>query len=126
MNRHALLSLLFAFALLNPVVTVGQQATEVYIPIGKSPGVSGVSSVIGTVRKVDYAAHTLVVRSTQKIVTVEMDTQTDYYLDRSDRRLSNSTGDMYDCKVGRTIEVKLADDGTADWVKIDADSDPAN
>ena len=121
MNRSALLSLVFAFALLRPCVAAGQETTEVYIPIGKSPGVSGVSSVIGTVSKVDYETRTLVVESAETTVTVNMDAETDYYLDRSDSQGPNSKGEMYDCKIGRTIEVKLTDDGTADWVKIDAD-----
>ncbi len=121
MNRCALLTLVLALTLLKPFVAAGQEATEVYIPIGKSPGVSGVSSVIGTVSTVDYETRTLVVKSAEKTVTVEMDAGTEYYMDRSDSERSNSAGDMYDCKIGRTIEVKIAADGTADWVKIDAD-----
>ena len=121
MNRSAMLSLLAALALLGPLAAAGQETTEVYIPIGRSPGVSGVSSVIGTVQAVDYEARTLVVKSAERTVTVAMDADTDYYLDRSDSEAPNSKGEMHDCKIGRTIEVKFAEDGAADWVKIDAD-----
>lgn len=121
MNRLTLISLVLAVALLSPPGAGAQETTEVYIPIGQSPGVSGVSSVIGIVSEVDYETRTLVVQSADRTTTVSMDDETDYYLDRSDSERSNTKGNMYDCTIGRTVEVKFADDGTADWVKIDAD-----
>lgn len=98
----------------------GQETTEVYIPIGKSPGVSGVSSIVGTVTEVDYDAKSLVVTTDGSPRSIDMDDETDYYLDRSDSNEPSTKGDVRDCQVGRTVEVKFAEDGKADWIKIDA------
>lgn len=99
----------------------GQETTEVYIPIGESPGVSGVSSIIGTVSEVDYESQSLVVTANGTSRSIEMDDDTHYYLDRSDTKEPSSEGDVRDCQVGRMVEVKLAGDGMADWIKIDVE-----
>lgn len=97
----------------------GQQATEIYIPIGSSPGLSASETLIGTIASVDYAAQSIDVRSSDGTMTVTMDDKTRYYLDRSRRGRTNQTGSIADCKVGRTVELKFTLDGLVDWIKID-------
>lgn len=98
-----------------------QQATEVYIPIGESPGVSAATSVTGTITSVDYAALSIDIRTSAGSKTARMDDKTWYYLDRSKRRTKSVTGSMEDCKVGRSVEVRFAADGQVEWIKIASD-----
>lgn len=95
-----------------------QKATEVYIPIGDSPGISKSETMFGTIDRLNYEARSmeLVVESGNK--TILLSEKTIYYIDRSTYRKKSETGDMRDCKVGLLIEVRAADDGTAEWVKI--------
>lgn len=94
-------------------------ATERYIPIGESPGISGVHSYIGTIRSVAAATEagiTMRVGVDEKIVKVDHDTR--IYLQPADPQKSNALGGYDDCQAGREVEAYLADDGTAIWIKI--------
>lgn len=95
-----------------------QQATEVYIPIGESPGVSATKSVNGKITSVDYMTRSLKMSTSAGSRTVRMDDDSLYYLDRSKRREKNTMGSLEDCKVGRAVEVKLNADGQVEWIKI--------
>lgn len=97
----------------------GQQATEVYIPIGVSPGVSGSETRTGVIRQVDYDTHSMEIQIGAELRRVKVDEKTRYYLDRSKQRRKNSTGTLMDCEKGRTIEVKAAGDEAAEWIKVD-------
>jgi hypothetical protein len=114
-------------ALLLPVLlgwtgTAGaQRATEQYIPIGQSPGISGVRSYIGPITAVDPQRRTFTVQDTTGPRTIKVAERTRIWLDRSAERLSNEAGEMSDLQVGRRVEVKYLDDqtrDTADWVKV--------
>ena len=98
-----------------------QMATERYIPIGKSPGVTDQDVIVGTITDVDYEARSVQVRSPKGLKTFTMAASTRYYLDRTKKRRSNQSGTISDCRVGRKVEIKYADDASADWVKIEAD-----
>lgn len=98
-----------------------QQATERYIPIGESPGVSASRSIIGTIAEVDPAAYEMTVRGRDELKTVKMTGATRYYLDRTKYKRSNQTTNLGYCKVGQRVEVKLNERGIADWVKIETD-----
>ena len=82
-----------------------QKATEVYIPIGQSPGISGNSSVIGTVESIDIANSTITVLYDNKRYTGTIDTESFVYLDRSKYRKKNTIGDLTDCKAGSNCEM---------------------
>ena len=97
----------------------GQQATERYIPIGSSPGLSASETLIGTITGVNYAAQSIDVRSRDGTMTVTMNDKTRYFLDRSRRGRTNQTGSIADCKVGRRVELKFTLEGLVDWIKID-------
>lgn len=118
MNR--LRTACLALALFAATAASAQRATEVYIPIGESPGVSDSDSVLGTIESVEYERHrmTVVVDGETRVVALTPDTR--YYLDRSDSKERNVAGTVEDCRAGRRIEAWLDADGEAIWVKIDA------
>jgi hypothetical protein len=62
----------------------------------------------------------MVVETDNTTRTIRTNDDTRFYIDRSDAHLTNSVGDFEDCTIGRRVEVKLGDDGKAEWVKIDA------
>lgn len=100
-----------------------QQATEIFIPIGESPGVSGKTSVLGTIESVDLDRRTMVVRAPAGDHRIALTDETEIWLDRSVQGQTNERGSMTDCKTGRVCEVKLvyeagARTSRADWIKI--------
>lgn len=114
------LGLTIAAALACANVTA-QQATEVYIPIGDSPGVSKDRSWIGEIRNVDYDVMRLEVDTSRGMRQISVDARTRFYLDRTRYRKQNATGTMRDCRIGRRIEAYVGEGGKAYWIKIEAD-----
>jgi len=98
----------------------GQQATERYIPIGKSPGVSSDESFIGTITDIDYAIHRMEVTGPEGRISVNPAESTRYYLDRTKRKMTNQTATFQDCEVGLKVEIKVKADGSVDWIKIES------
>ncbi len=110
---------------------LAQKATEVYIPIGKSPGLSGRYTVIGriTANKPAGAGHTVTVSGPSRTWTGTIDDQTRVYLDRSALRLRNQYGTKNDCREGATVEMKYkgrpGEEGTVvEWIKIRVEKAP--
>jgi hypothetical protein len=109
-----------------------QRLSEQFIPVGRSPGVSGVSAVIGTVTTVDQARGIMMVEVAGVPTSFVMTPRTQVWLDRSDlREMSLEVG--YDgLRVGDVVEVKRGDPEVqaaafgpnaariADWIKIEA------
>lgn len=102
-------------------VASAQRSTEMFIPIGQSPGLAGKTS-IGTVASVDVTAQQLVVIEGAVRRTVRCDERTQIWLDRSAERRSNGPGTLADCNVGQRTEVKFVDNakegGQAEWIKV--------
>ena len=97
---------------------LAQQATEQYIPIGESPGLSD-DTVTGTISTVYDDDHRMTIRSDAGPVTVRITEKTRFYLDSSREQRRNYAGTFEDCEVGRRVEIDVDDDGIAAWVKID-------
>lgn len=100
----------------------GQKATEQYIPLGQSPGVSHRLTSIGTIAAVDPQARTITVAAAAGGHTVRITDKTFIWLDRSKLELTNVRGTFDDLKPGRTVEVKYDDverKRSADWVKVE-------
>ena len=102
---------------------LAQQATERFIPLGQSPGVSGKIGMMGTV--VGYSGGMLSLSSpaypTPQQVRVSATTQ--IWLDRSSMRQSNVAGAATDLVAGRRIEIRFVDPANrqaAAWIKIEA------
>ena len=103
-----------------------QKATEVFIPIGQSPGVSGLSSVIGAVESCDQASRVITISTEKERHTAMLTDETAIYLDRSAAKKGGAVGSRSDCQKGRRIEVKYVYQGgkrttRAEWIKIQSD-----
>jgi len=98
---------------------VAQQATEVYIPIGESPGISGVDSIIGSISSVDTDRYRVTISSAGESRTITMKSTTRYYVDRTRSREKSDSGSFEDCSVGRRMEAYVDAEGNAIWVKIE-------
>ncbi len=95
----------------------GQKATEQFIPIGQSPGISHKFTYIGVIEAVNPQQRTV----TAAGHTVRITEQTRIWLDNSLRRLSNQAGSFGDLQKGRKVEIKYADSAqpqVAQWVKV--------
>ena len=112
--------LVFLAALLAVDEAAAQQSTEIYIPIGETPGL-GADSYIGAILSVDYDTKRLEIDTPDGRRNVTVDENTDYYLDRTAYGKQNTTGSIQDCRVGRRIEAYVDEDGTAHWVKVQTD-----
>jgi hypothetical protein len=98
-----------------------QEATERFIPIGQSPGLSGSHTVIGEIQGGDYEAGRIEVAAGGRVYNVDVTERTRIWIDRSAFKLSALTGKIKDCQRGLKVEVKYEDEqngGAADWIKV--------
>ena len=103
-----------------------QRTTEQFIPIGQSPGLSGVVTYMGEIVAVQSGSGTLTMRrpGDAGTVTVAITGDTQIWLDRSAIGLSNVTGGFGDLAVGGVAEIHFRDQDTrrnAAWVKVQSD-----
>jgi hypothetical protein len=99
----------------------GQRMTEMYIPIGQSPGVSGKTSLIGEIAAVDQGKKTLTVTAAAGSESVVLTDRTWIWLDRSQVQLPNTKGTLSHLRSGRKVEVRFHDADqkrVAEWVKV--------
>jgi hypothetical protein len=100
----------------------GQEATEMYIPIGQSPGVSSKSSLLGTIESVDPGKRTLTVSGPAGTRKFQITDRTLIWIDRSHQKQRNQTGALADLQPGRKVEIKPeegAGQAIAKWIKVD-------
>jgi hypothetical protein len=99
----------------------GQQTTEQFIPLGKSPGLSGKVTLIGTVEKVDEQDKTVTVKTDSGSKTFKVTDQTRIWLDRAKLQKSNVKGGFDELKKDRKVEVKSfkGRETEAEWIKIE-------
>jgi hypothetical protein len=103
-------------------VTLAEKATELYIPIGQSPGLSGKYLATGRIEQVNYQNHTLTISSGSNSYPVKVTERTMIFLDRSKLGQSNRYGSFADCKKGMTMEVRFEKDERgrpAEWIKLE-------
>ena len=103
----------------------GQKATEVFIPIGQSPGLSNTISVIGTIETIDPRGHTIAITGSSGSWSAMITNRTKIWLDKSKLRLPNQKGTFADLQKGLLVEVKYEDPegrgkakAAADWIKV--------
>jgi len=99
----------------------GQQATEMFIPIGQSPGLSNKGSVIGTLESVDPGKRMVTISSPSGAQTVVITDRTLIWLDRSEQKQPNQNGAINDLQKGRKVEVKIRKGepkAVAEWIKV--------
>lgn len=100
----------------------GQEATERFIPIGQSPGVSGRASYIGAIRSVDVAKRVITVGAPGAEQEFGITERTAIWVDRSALKQTNTRGSLADLQPGRRAEVKwdAKDRARAEWIKVEA------
>lgn len=110
-----------ALMLAGAVSAPGQQATERYIPIGRSPGLAGDLVSRGPIERVDAEAGTLEVAGGHGVI--RLSERTRIWIDRSAQGLTNLRGSLADLRPGLTVEIKTvaAEQHEADWIKIRGD-----
>jgi hypothetical protein len=112
---------IFVMTLGGGLAAYGQEATEIYIPIGQSPGLSEKTSLIGTLESVDRGRKTVTVSSPSGARTVALTERTSIWLDRSLQKQPNRSGAIADLQQGRKIEIKLRKGEpkpVAEWIKV--------
>jgi len=117
--------LIAATAILLPFLVVApapaQQATEQYIPLGQSPGLSPAQTYTGEIVSADAGARTVTFGTGAERHSVRVTQNTRIWIDRSKFGLPSTVGAFGDLESGRLAEVKYADGGrrdTADWIKV--------
>jgi len=112
-----------------------QYTTERFVPIGASPGVSNIYSIIGKIATVNQENRSLTVSDSSGVTyLVTIPNGLSVWLDRSKAKGKNEVGSLADLQPGRTVEVKYKEDPatrdpatrgtslTADWIKVEVTS----
>jgi hypothetical protein len=100
---------------------LAEKTTELYIPLGQSPGVSGKLTVIGKIERVDAQNGALTLSNASGSYDVQVTESTKIYLDKSKLNQKNAYGALADCKKGMSAEVRFVDDERgrpAEWIKL--------
>ncbi len=102
---------------------LAQKSTELYIPIGKSPGLSETHTTIGRIKCVEPDEQTITVIWRGKTFKGLINDRTQFFLDRSSLRRPNSYGGIADCHQGLLCEIKYRGNrrvpgAAAQWIKI--------
>jgi hypothetical protein len=121
MSNYYLALVIMVAALGGALEAFGQEATEMYIPIGESPGVSNKSSLLGTIESVDPGKRTVTVSGPAGTRKFQITERTAIWIDRSAQKQRNQTGTLADLRRGRKVEIK-PDEGAgqaiAKWIKV--------
>lgn len=122
MNKMAIVIPAAILSMLVSGQVLSQKATEQFIPIGESPGLSGTRTHIGRIQGFDAASGILSLSAEGEVYSVRVTDDTRIWLDRSASKLTNLEGDTSDLEAGRRAEVSYADPamhGAASWVKVE-------
>ena len=120
LNRYLGLAIVVV-ALGSTLDAFGQEATEIYIPIGQSPGLSNKSTLIGTLDSVDPRKQMVTVSGPSGTQTIAINDRTLIWLDRSLQKQQNQKGSISDLQQGRKVEIKLRKGEpkeVAEWIKV--------
>ncbi len=103
-----------------------QRSTEQFIPLGQSPGISGIVTFLGEITGVDPVGRSVTMSRTAEpgMVTLTVARQTQIWLDRSLIKRPTLTGTFADLVPGSAVEVHFQDPErrqVADWIKIQSD-----
>lgn len=125
MNRTAIA--LSALLLGAASTAQGQQATEPPIPLGQLPGMSGKTTLMGTVGSVNGSDRSLAVQSAAGSQAVKTTPATRIWFDHSAAGQPPVAATIADLRPGQRIEVKFTDPSqrtTADRIKVAAATPP--
>jgi hypothetical protein len=127
MSRLFLLRTLTALLCGVALIATAQKATERFIPIGQSPGLSGRSTMTGTISTFANGILEFSVSANAGPQRVRVTPATRIWLDRSIASEPTLAGTPGELRAGRRVEVKLANaatPATADWIKIEVAAAP--
>ena len=122
MSKYIAIAGILIIMMMNAPITTAEKATELYIPIGQSPGLSDKYVAAGRIEQVNYQKNTLTMSSDSRTYTVTVSERTKYYLDRSKTGRTNLYGSFSDCKQGMMVEVRFEKDERnrpAEWIKLE-------
>lgn len=106
------------------------KATEIFIPIGQSPGLSDKYTVIGKIDAIRVHDQTITLMDSKGSHVFKVTERTNIWLDRSQLKWTNRKGAFEDLQTGRLVEVKYehskqghadAAERIAEWIKVQAD-----
>ena len=121
MHKLSLLIVLFVAVSIIPETALAQKATEFYIPVDSSPGLSAYYTWQGTIDTIDGENMIITVTNESGTRSINLTQNTRIWLDKSSQRVKNETGDFDDCQPGLYIEIKYEDNEAsrvAEWIKI--------
>ncbi len=111
-----------AFAMIGAVPDASaQKSTEIYIPIGKSPGLSGEYTKMGTIEEVSAQEQAITMSDAAESYTIQVAEGTSIWLDKSKMKSTNEVGSFSDLVAGRMVEVKFKDNDPergVEWIKV--------
>ena len=122
MSKHLAIIGLICLLVFGAFSANAEKSTELYIPIGQSPGLSGEYTVLGKIDQVNIQNRTIRMSGVSGSYTVKLTERTFIYLDRSKLQRSNTYGTLAECKVGDTVEVKFEDNSRnkpIEWIKVE-------
>lgn len=109
----------FLFFLTQSVIA--QYATEIFIPLGQSPGLSGSLTTMGRVSAVNIQNKSISVSDSDDTHDLKISNNTKIWLDQSKLKLNNKKASIRDIREGMRAEVKYIKNekgGAVEWIKI--------
>ncbi len=103
--------------------SIAQKSTEIYIPVGKSPGISGKYSTIGRVEAINHTDSTITITIAGELGshTIKCAKDTKIWVDKTSIKQFNKGANLIDIKIGSIIETKYKgnkSDALVEWIKI--------
>ena len=99
-----------------------QKTTEIFIPIGKSPGLSGEHTKMGSIETLNVTDQTVTMSDAEGSYTIQVAEGCSIWLDKSKMKLTNQVGSFSDLVAGRLVEVKFKDNDPehgVEWIKVE-------
>ena len=121
MSKHLTITAIICTMMIGVFSVQAEKSTELYIPIGQSPGLSSEYTVMGKIDQVDSQNQTIKMSGPSGSYTVKLTTHTSIYLDRSKVKRTNTYGTLSDCHTGNLVEVKFEDNSRSkpvEWIKV--------
>ena len=124
MKRSILQSTISTLAALRALGTVparAQKATEMFVPIGQSAGLSGKHTTMGRIAGIDIVQRSLTLMEDGSARTVRLDDRTQLWLDLSKQQQPNRKTTLAELRPDMMAEAKYRNNdrtaGIAEWIK---------
>lgn len=121
MLKHKMKTVAVIFLLCMIQSLHAQYATEIFIPLGQSPGISGKHTTLGEIESVNIQTKTLSMSDAESSYDIKISDSTQLWLDQSKLNLINKKASIEDVRKGMRAEVKYIKNnkgGTVEWIKV--------